>query len=145
MIKKVFLIPLVLCLTILFGCVVDSDTRPQCNNEYVWVCNELPDTYFYWDEETYFFTGSLSYNDKIQDFAWTDSYRGYDICIYYPYVIENGGIFADDEYFISGIADYQKDFLTLEIKEDKLNIFNGEITTITFTPQKWEDFFKEEK
>ena len=142
MIKKIFLISLILCITFLSGCMADADIRPQYNNEYVWVCNELPDTYFYWDEKPYIFVGSLSYNEKTYDFAWVDSH-GHDIGIYYPYVIEEGGIFEDSEYFIAGTADYQKDFLTLKIEEDKLNIFNGEVTTITFIPQKWDEFFKE--
>ena len=142
MIKKIFLISLILCITILSGCIAAADIRPQHNNEFVWVCTELSDTYFYWDEETLFFEGLLSYDNKHQEFIWVDdSGLAVDIC--YPYVVDKDGIYPDKDTFIFGFADYQKDLLTLKIEEDKLNIFNGEITTLTFKPQKWDEFFKE--
>ena len=142
MIKKLALAPLILCLIILSGCIADADKRPQCNNEYVWVCNELEDSYFYWDENEEVFIGLLSHDEKTYDIAWLDS-SGLAISIMpAKKYIEQEYVTSEDE-ILFGFADYQENYLTLEIQEDKLNIFNGEITTISFASQKWEDFLEE--
>ncbi len=143
MIKKLALALLILCLTILSGCIADADIRPQCNNEYVWVCNELEDTYFYWNENEEVFIGLLSHDEKTYDIAWQDS-SGLGVSIVPAKKLQEQEYVTSEDEILFGFADYQKDFLILEIEEDKLNIFNGEIATITFAPKKWEEFFEEE-
>ena len=140
MFKKLTSLMLILAVTLLSGCFARQELRPQRNSDEVWVCKEIDNTYFYWDEDKEYFLGILTYKEKRVDFLLGSgtglgvSFIGYD-------ATESGGIKKEEDYFIHGFADYQENLMPIEITEDKLNIFNGEIDTLTFEPMDKDEYF----
>ena len=131
---------LILAVVLLSGCFARQELRPQRNSDEVWVCKEIDNTYFYWDEESDDFYGIINFEDYSQEFILGDS-SGLAVDFYYPYVSNSETIYPDKDSFIHGFADYQENLMPIEITEDKLNIFNGEIDTLTFEPMDKDEYF----
>ncbi len=139
--KKIFvLLCIIFTIVIISGCIARPKLRPQRNSDEIWVCKEIDNTYFYWDEELRSFIGKISYDDVSMDFVLGGS-SGLGVSFINRSIIEKGKKEIEDT-FMHGLADYQKNLMPVEITEDKLNILKGEVPTLTFVPQNKEDYFK---
>lgn len=141
---KKFVILLILCAVLFSGCDMNKELRPQNNSNEIWVCEELPNTYFYWDEEIHRFLGNVAYKDASYGFALGGGY-GKGVSFYTLDVSKEDVSNSEDVTFLRGFADYQQGIMPVEIFEDKLNIFNGEITTLTFVCKDKAEYFKDIK
>ena len=143
--KKVVMI-LVVLLIISNGCIYQSDRRPNFNEEEVWIC-ESPHIELYWNNP----------NDKI--------YKGLiktENCSYEVFHVENpgstvymystdGAKFEDDfkeldKYLLfKSRANYNYDTFTLQVEEDRVNMFDGELPLLKFKCYKKSEYFKDKQ
>lgn len=137
---KKFGMLLILCVVFLSGCNMQMDVAPKNNPNEIWVCEEVPNTYFGWDEEEHRFLGNVAYKDASYGFVLGGSY-GNSVKFYTLDVLQEESN-SGNMIFLRGITDYQKGIMPVEIFEDKLNIFNGEITTLTFVCKDKAEYFK---
>lgn len=135
---------LIVCVMLFTGCDMNKELRPQKNSNEIWVCEEVPNTYFCWDEEIHRFLGNVEYKDVSYGFALGGGY-GNGVSFYNLDVSKEDVSNSEDVTFLHGFADYQQGIMPVEIFEDKLNIFNGEITTLTFVLKDKAEYFKEKK
>ena len=140
MFKKLTALMLILAVILLTGCFARQELRPQRNSDEVWVCKEIDNTYFYWDKEKECFLGTLTYNEEEFEFVLACG-SGLDVNFVNFDILEKNKI-KTKHSFIYGFADYQENLMPIEITEDKLNIFNGEIDTLTFVPMDKDEYFE---
>ncbi len=138
MVKKLIII--FSSIFLLSGCFARMELRPQTNPEEIWVCKEIEDTYFYWDEDSDYFIGIISYDENSKEFVLREN-SGL-VVEFLPSSVKESGYTSMDDSFLRGRADYQKNIMPVEIIEDKLNILKGEIDTLTFTPQNKKEYFE---
>ena len=141
MLKRLTALILILITILLTGCFARQELRPQRNSDKVWVCEEIDNTYFYWDEDKKIFMGYIACGEKQMDFVLLP-YSGLLVEFLHPDVLKKDEMHSED-VFISGFADYQENLMPIEITEDKLNIFNGEIDTLTFAPMDKDEYFED--
>ena len=141
--KTLIILCLIFFVFLISGCIARPKLRPQRNPNEIWVCQEIDNTYFYWDEQLRSFIGKISYDAVSMDFVLGGS-SGLGVSFISSSIIEKDNIDLED-YFIEGLADYQKNLMPVEITEDKLNILKGEVSTLTFVPQNKEQYFKKIK
>ncbi len=134
---------IIMCVVLFSGCDMNKELRPQNNSNEIWVCEEVQNTYFGWDEEMNSFLGNVAYKDVSYGFVLGGSY-GNSVKFYALDVLQEESN-SEDMIFLRGFADYQKGIMPVEILEDKLNIFNGEITTLTFVCKDKAEYLKENK
>ncbi len=128
----------------LSGCLMDDELRPQRNDDEIWVCEEIENTYFYWDKEKNAFLGIISYKGASYEFVHGESY-GNCISFYSIDTLQEDVPISEETTFLIGFTDFQQGIMPVEISQDKLNIFNGEIDTLTFVLQNREEYFKSQQ
>ena len=131
---------IIMCVILFSGCIARQELRPQENTDEIWVCEEVENTYFYWDEEKDAFLGNVAYKDESYSFVLGGSY-GNSVKFYALDVLQEESN-SEDMIFLRGFTDYQKGIMPVEIADDKLNIFNGEITTLTFVCKDKAEYFE---
>ncbi len=131
---------LIVCVMLFSGCDMNKELRPQRNSSEIWVCEETENTYFYWDEKAHSFLGNVAYKDASYSFVLGGNY-GKGVSFYTLDVLKEDVPISDDVTFLNGFTDYQQGIMPVEIFEDKLNIFNGEITTLTFVCKDKAEYF----
>ncbi len=137
---KLFIITLIFTV-ILSGCIAQQDLRPQVNDYEIWVCEEVENTYFYWDEEKDAFWGTITYKENSYNFVLGGG-SGLVTDFYTPDVLQEDVPISDETTFLRGDSDYQGDKMIVEITEDKEGIFNGEVTTLTFVARDRKTYFE---
>ncbi len=137
MFKRLFVV--FICVVLFSGCIARQELRPKNNPDEIWVCEETENTYFYWDEEKDAFLGNVAYKDASHNFVLGSS-SGLGVSFYTLDVLKDN-IASEETTFLHGFADYQQGIMPVEINDDKLNIFNGEITTLTFVCKDKAEYF----
>ncbi len=140
MLKKLLIIFTAICL--MSGCFARRELRPQRNSEEIWVCKEIEDTYFYWDEDSDCFMGTITYAQETMEFVLGGG-SGLGVSFYYSNTLKQDDFYPEKDRFIHGFADYQQGVMPVKIDEDKLNILKGEIDTLTFIPQDRKEYFED--
>ena len=129
---------------LLNGCTYQANRRPKYDDSIVWVC-QSPRIELYWSnsEDTY---GKIYIKNKEIDlFHVENPGSGFDV---YKNEASNCYFTADgaEEYLLfKSRANYNYDTFTLQVEEDRVNMFDGELPLLKFKCYKKSEYFKDKK
>ena len=135
----------ILSAVFLSGCMYQADRRPTLSNDEVWICEE-PYAEFYWEKGTDVLTGKIIVNNKEYNmfhrensgpYLWVYSMEGKEEA----YDVSN----AKEYLLFRSRANYNYDTFTLQVEEDRANMFDGELPLLKFKCYKKSEYFKDKQ
>ena len=127
------------------GCMYQADLRPADDENLIWVCEE-PYAIYEYNKHAARPIGKIVYGETEYDVVYGADYGPY------MYVMsseelkpENEDAYWDDFIMLDGRAEYKRDGFDFQIKEDYVNMFNGELPLLKFKCYKKADYFKEKQ
>ncbi len=141
--KKIKLSILFLMIVVLFsGCdfLFETGERPHANTDEIWVCKK-PYIYLSWNEEVCSLTG-IAENEEIRiELSMLEaisSHVGFE-------KLEDARPPNEEHrtnYIFTGEADYEGDHFFVEITNDNIGFFGGELPTLRFDCYKKEEYIE---
>ena len=136
---------IILVTLILNGCIYQVDLRPANDENLIWVCEE-PYAIYEYNKNVDRTVGKIVYGEMEYDVVYgADSSP-------YMYVMsseelkpENENAYWDDFIMLDGRAEYKRDGFDFQIKEDYVNMFNGELPLLKFKCYKKSEYFKDKQ
>jgi len=135
------MIILLLTVIIVTGCDRNEYESPQFNSREKWISRN-PDIYFVSLESIEYngeglFVGKLNLGNECIDigvvFDYNDCHR--HGVYFYPLTVIHNGIKSESERLFCGSYEFDEDKLIVTIENDKVDLFNSEVKTITFTKE----------
>lgn len=138
-IRRIVCLLVLICISFsLSACISDADIRPQFDPNYVWVCED-PFSYFIYGDVNRDAPGILVYAENEYYYFMVDG-TGPSIDFALPSAFSADGYTPKGNLLLYGIADYEEGYFVYTIEEDYLNIFGGEVKTMTFVRMSKEEF-----
>ena len=127
------------------GCMYQADLRPADDENLIWVCEE-PYAIYEYNKHAARPIGKIVYGETEYDVVYGADYGPY------MYVMsseelkpENENAYWDDFIMLDGRAEYKRDGFDFQIKEDYVNMFNGELPLLKFKCYKKSEYFKDKQ
>ena len=143
---KKILLGSIMCVLILNACIYQAEKRPLPRDNEVWVC-ENPHIELYWDN-TYenINYGLIEINNTRYEIFHKEG-AGSKVFIQ---SIDGAEVYNETEkvkeyLLFKSRANYNYDTFTLQVEEDRVNMFDGELPLLKFKCYKKSEYFKDKK
>ncbi len=135
----------ILSAVFLSGCMYQADLRPTSDTSLIWVSKD-PYAELEFNEEQGSPIGKVVYNKNEYSVAYDANY-GAGIYMMSKEILnsENDTRVWSDFLWVRGRADYKRDGFDFQVKEDYVNMFDGELPLLKFKCYKKVDYFKEKQ